>query len=337
MKKFKKGKAAAEQKLAERQAAKEETWRKVVMDAPNEAMDVKFHGKDGWVKGQEEAEPSKPKGALQQKAEASAKASLLGKVHGSITKKIMTTLLDISTQVLESTEPPLRVADKPLESGACTGAVVNCLNGIILSFLFELSKKNKMFPYLRRFASDQLSKNLASIFDESTDAAKAASELTAQLSGLIKEKEAMAAEMVTVAIQKMMDADVEVVAPDVEGVPVDAAATKEKIDAMMKTVGDMALKFAVSKMDTTITVLVGCIGALIDQVARIYEEVKSDGGVDGDGNINTESLETLQERVAEAVATEYAGAFLMVSDNVGGLVSVLDKMMAPGEDGGDDA
>eukprot|EP01047_Picozoa_sp_COSAG01_P084892 COSAG01_NODE_18418_length_1077_cov_2.047035_1_plen_64_part_10 len=59
-------------------------------------------------------------------AEAKAKRSLLSKVHSGITNKALLTLTEVSSKVLESTEPAMRATDDEI------GAVVNAMNANVI-------------------------------------------------------------------------------------------------------------------------------------------------------------------------------------------------------------
>lgn len=338
----------AKDKMAEHEANKQLKWRTVVMDNPgavvkasddaamaNEIpMDVAFRGLDGWVEGQKAEGDAKPKSATKQKLEDKARLAMLAKVHNGITKKIMMTLLEVCSKVMETTEDPMR------KTNPTSGVVVNALNGVLLSYYFGFNKK-KQFVYLRRFASDQMAKNMSSYFDTAGDSSKAAAELTAQLTGLIREKEAMATEMVTAAIQKAMEAEVDLPVPEGMGDDFDQDAMMAKVKALMASLSTQGIKFAVSKMDTTILVLVEAIGNIIEQVDKLYTAAK--GGdeldrlekLDVDGNLNEVGMAGFCDSVFEVVSGEYTKALQMVSDQTAGIVAVLDNMMG-GDDGGDE-
>ena len=60
-----------------------------------------------------------------------------------------------------------------------------------------------------------------------------------KISSLLREKEAMATDMITSTIQQMMESDVDIPVPDgVDAASVDTEATKAKMQELMKTVSD---------------------------------------------------------------------------------------------------
>merc|ERR1712166_1476876 len=114
-----------------------------------------------------------------------------------------------------------------------------------------------------------------------------------------------------------------------------------EVKALMASLSTQGIKFAVSKMDTTILVLVEAIGNIIEQVDKLYTAAK--GGdeldrlekLDVDGNLNEVGMAGFCDSVFEVVSGEYTKALQMVSDQTAGIVAVLDNMMG-GDDGGDE-
>eukprot|EP01050_Picozoa_sp_SAG11_P021635 SAG11_NODE_3891_length_2163_cov_1.973837_2_plen_137_part_00 len=100
-------------------------------------------------------------------------------------------LTEICSAVLEETEQPLR-SGSPHEPWS-VAPVVNALKGVVLSYHFGFNKK-KLFPYLRRFASDQMTANVAGILDGSADTAAMAARITAQICEVIVTKQQLAVE-----------------------------------------------------------------------------------------------------------------------------------------------
>ena len=98
---------------------------------------------------------------------------------------------------------------------------------------------------------------------------------------------------------------------------------------MIQNLGSAAMGVAVARVDGTIAVMVDTIGVVLDALLTAYDEVKAKGGIDGDGNLNEDSVEELKEEVFKVVQTEYNNVFMKVSNQVGGFVHFLDMMMAP--------
>ena len=78
--------------------------------------------------------------------------------------------------------------------------------------------------------------------------------------------------------------------------------------------------------------MVAVVGSVLDQLGSAYEAAKGKGGVDGDGNLNEESVGALRDDVYAIVVAEYDNCRGIVASNVGGLVHFLDMMMAPEDD-----
>ena len=131
MKKFKKKKekvkAKVNKKMADRQEDKEAKWREGLMKAEDKP-DAGWHTMDSWLAIH--TKEHKPKGKLELEAERRAKKALLAKVHSGVTKKIMIILTEITAQVLEGIEGPMRAAD---DEG---GAVINAMSAVAIATHF---------------------------------------------------------------------------------------------------------------------------------------------------------------------------------------------------------
>ena len=53
-------------------------------------------------------------------------------------------------------------------------------------------------------------------------------------------------------------------------------------------------------------VMIDAVSGLLDRLLASYDEVKEKGGVDGNGNLNEEAVEEMQEIVYGHVEAEYA-------------------------------
>jgi hypothetical protein len=158
--KGKAGKAKVEAELEARKQAQEAKWREGVM-GDDTAIDVKWAPLEAWVH-HDKAE-AKPKSAIAIKAETKAKKSLLGKVHASVTAKMMVTSTEIASVILNTCETPLRKKDAEL------GALVNSLSAISNTYALGQNSK-KRWPYLRRFGSDKMTDQMVAMLEGSKDA-----------------------------------------------------------------------------------------------------------------------------------------------------------------------
>jgi hypothetical protein len=96
------------------------------------------------------SQEKKPKSKVVANAEAKAKRSLLNTVHTGLTNKALGALTDVSSKVLESTEPAMRATDDEI------GAVVNAMNANVICSHLCVGKPKKRWAYIQRFASDKL-------------------------------------------------------------------------------------------------------------------------------------------------------------------------------------
>ena len=116
----------------ERRLAKELTFRKGLMAKPEAEApaDVVWSGLVAWkeVIAAEQKESGGGKSKTKQDMENKARASVLNKVHNGVTAKIMVTLTEISSKLMTMTEDQIREADNEI------GAVVNALNGVIMTY-----------------------------------------------------------------------------------------------------------------------------------------------------------------------------------------------------------
>lgn len=340
-------KAKAEQAMQERKEKKEAKYREGVLalpgcnpygavrtfvsDADFFVSDVKWAPLADWVAHESKENEGKEQSAAMQKVEAKAKKSLLGKVHNAITKKMMIICTEIGAMVMEGTEPPIRAGDDDV------GALVNNMGAIVSTYhLLPVGDGTKRWSYLRRFASDKLTLTIVKILDGSPDSSKKVAEMKASISNEVKTKAADAEAMMQAKITEMMEAEADVVVPeaagDVAAAPVDEM--KAGIDEMIQSLGSAAMGVATARVDGTIAVMVDTIGVVLDALLAAYDEVKAKGGIDGDGNLNEDSVEELKEEVFKVVQTEYNNVFMKVSNQVGGFTHFLDMMMAPEGGGG---
>ena len=115
--------------------------------------------------------------------------------------------------------------------------------------------------------------------------------------------------------------------PGVGSIDADSDAMKAQLADMIKSIGEQATRMAVEKMDTTTSKLIEVICKVIEQLAAAYEvgnciqkdeiciendefcisndelnatvqAAKGKGGMDGNGNLNQESIEALKEEVS---------------------------------------
>jgi hypothetical protein len=135
-----------DKKKEERKDTKELGWREGVMKEPMlGALDCKWSSLEEWAAhfDKKKMEEGKEKSKLVAAAEEKARIKLLQKIHSSVTTKLMTTLLEVSSLVVNGTEVAMRATADDV------GAMLAAMNGIILGHHFGFNK-NKMFPYLRR-------------------------------------------------------------------------------------------------------------------------------------------------------------------------------------------
>jgi hypothetical protein len=127
-----KKKAEFEQMQLERKLEKELNYRKGLMAKPeaDAPADVVWAGLGSWKEtiAAEEKEAGGGKGKMAIAAENKARKSALNAVHNGVTEKIMMTLTEIASQLMTMTEDQVRSVDDQI------GAVVNALNGVIMTY-----------------------------------------------------------------------------------------------------------------------------------------------------------------------------------------------------------
>lgn len=223
-KRAQKKKEQLEKKLEDMRLEKELKYRKGLMARPelDAPSDVIWSGLGEWKEAIAEEVKAEGGGKSETKKaiEDKARRSLLNKVHNAVTAKLMAVLTEISSQIMSKTEEQIRASEEEL------GAVVNALNGIIMTYHMgklphspwhvgdlvtpsgaELPAREwlracrcsagdtKRYLYLRRYASDKLTELISSILDEAADVTDTTKEMTEKISGILETKKADASKM----------------------------------------------------------------------------------------------------------------------------------------------
>eukprot|EP00658_Telonema_sp_P-2_P080550 TRINITY_DN8036_c0_g1_i2.p1 TRINITY_DN8036_c0_g1~~TRINITY_DN8036_c0_g1_i2.p1 ORF type:complete len:339 (+),score=113.20 TRINITY_DN8036_c0_g1_i2:231-1247(+) len=166
-----------EQWLDERKKNREEGWRQQVLtEVPGEGEFPSYQFKpfQAWVDEFEPTAVPGDGGMIQQgvaHVKERARAALLAQIEKLLTDNVMKIILEASSKVFSPIEDQVRSINPDL------AAVLNALNGVLLSYRFGLTGNAEQFEFLRGVAVEMLVSSVDALMANSPDPEQRLAEL----------------------------------------------------------------------------------------------------------------------------------------------------------------
>lgn len=359
--------------MDERQRRKELAWRREVLlnpDSPAWQFKPYAEWSSQYERKKEKKEPPKEKdggslGAAAKRAiKEKARTTLLRKVRYTMISKIMKIILEVVSRMCRPVETKVREASDDL------GALLNAMNGVVLTYRFGLAGRYK-FVYLRKVAAAHLAETALVVFrgvagegGVDVDANLLLLERMISKEVVARKEDAKAlleahllalaapAAKVGAAVAKVVGGAVGASVSAIAGAQIGEAAG-EAATAAATTVAEsdevaegtargiavaqcFIRMFVIERMDQLVEEVPARIAAVLDRVRAVYAEMAARHRQAEEAAHAATPAEARHAVMLAEVETVYAELEGKVSQYVNMLVDMMDAFSAPGADEADE-